>query len=112
VDWCGVVSGRVEDKFAGAGLSPAPALKVGCPIVLECPLNIECRVRHSLSLGSHTMFVAEVLAVQVSSVLLDARGRLCLEKAGLLAFAHGGYFALGRRIGHFGFSVRKRKGRR
>lgn len=108
VDWCGVVSGRSEDKFAGAGLTPAPALKVRPPIVLECPLNIECRVKESLELGSHTMFVAEVVAVQVSSDLVDGKGRLRLEKCGLLAFAHGEYFVLGRRIGKFGFSVRKR----
>jgi len=108
VDWCGVVSGRSEDKFAGAGLTPAPALKVHPPIVLECPLNIECRVKESLELGSHTMFVAEVVAVQVSSDLVDGKGRLRLEKCGLLAFAHGEYFVLGRRIGKFGFSVRKR----
>lgn len=111
VDWCGVVSGRNEEKFAGAGLTPAPALKVGCPIVLECPLNIECRVRESLKLGSHTMFVAEVLAVQVSAALIDAKGRLRLEQGGLIAFAHGQYFALGRCIGRFGFSVQKRKSR-
>jgi flavin reductase (DIM6/NTAB) family NADH-FMN oxidoreductase RutF len=109
VDWCGVVSGRSEEKFAGAGLTPAAALKVQCPIVLECPLNIECRVRESLTLGSHTMFVAEVVAVQVSSALIDARGGLHLEKGGLLAFAHGRYFALGRCVGRFGFSVQKRK---
>lgn len=108
VDWCGVVSGRNEDKFAGAGLTPAPALKVRPPIVLECPLNIECRVKESLALGSHTMFVAEVAAVQVSADLLDDKGRLRLDKCGLLAFAHGEYFVLGRRIGKFGFSVRKR----
>jgi flavin reductase (DIM6/NTAB) family NADH-FMN oxidoreductase RutF len=66
-------------------------------------------VRESLSLGSHTLFVAEVIAVQVSSALIDAGGRLRLEKGGLLAFAHGQYFALGRCIGRFGFSVRKRK---
>jgi len=108
VDWCGVVSGRSEDKFAGAGLTPAAALKVRPPIVLECPLNIECRVRESLEQGSHTMFVAEVVAVQVSSDLVDGKGRLRLEKCGLLAFAHGEYFVLGRRIGKFGFSVRKR----
>ena len=108
VDWCGVVSGRSVEKFTGAGLTPAPALKVDCPIVLECPLNIECRVRKTLELGSHTLFVAEVVAVQVSSALIDARGRLRLEKGGLLAFAHGEYFALGRRLGRFGFSVRKR----
>ena len=108
VDWCGVVSGRSEDKFAGAGLTPAPALKVRPPIVLECPLNIECRVKESLELGSHTMFVAEVVAVQVSADLVDGKGRLRLEKCGLLAFAHGEYFVLGHRIGKFGFSVRKR----
>ena len=108
VDWCGVVSGRSEDKFAGAGLTPAPALKVRPPIVLECPLNIECRVKESMELGSHTMFVAEVVAVQVSSDLVDGKGRLRLEKSGLLAFAHGEYFVLGRRIGRFGFYVRKR----
>jgi flavin reductase (DIM6/NTAB) family NADH-FMN oxidoreductase RutF len=111
VDWCGVVSGRSEEKFSGAGLTPAPAVKVSCPIVLECPLNIECRVRESLKLGSHTMFVAEIVAVQVSAALIDAKGRLCLEKGGLIAFAHGQYFALGRCIGRFGFSVQKRKSR-
>ncbi len=111
VDWCGVVSGRSEDKFAGAGLTPAAALKVQCPIVMECPLNIECRVRESLKLGSHTMFVAEVVAVQVTSSLIDTKGRLRLEKGGLLAFAHGQYFALGRCVGRFGFSVQKHKKR-
>lgn len=110
-DWCGIVSGRDTDKFAGAGLTPAPALKVGCPIVRECPLNIECRVRRSLPLGSHTLFLAEVVTVQVSASLVDSKGRLNLQKAGLIAFAHGHYFALSRHIGHFGFSVRKRKKR-
>jgi flavin reductase (DIM6/NTAB) family NADH-FMN oxidoreductase RutF len=109
VDWCGVVSGRDEDKFAGAGLTPAPALKLRPPIVLECPLNIECRVQKSLELGSHTMFVAEVVAVQVSADLMDGKGRFRLEKCGLLAFAHGQYFVLGRRIGRFGYSIRKRR---
>ena len=108
VDWCGMVSGRDEDKFSGAGLTPAPALKVRPPIVRECPLNIECRVQESLELGSHTMFVAEVVAVQVSVDLVDGKGRLRLDKCGLLAFAHGQYFVLGRCIGRFGFSVRKR----
>ena len=108
-DWCGMVSGRNVDKFSKTGLTPAPAVKVQCPIVLECPLNIECRVNEALRLGSHTMFAAEVLAVQVTSSLLNSKGRLCLEKAGLLAFAHGQYFALGRIIGRFGFSVKKRR---
>jgi len=110
VDWCGVVSGRDKDKFAAVGLTPAPALKTGCPIVAECPVNIECRVKRSLPLGSHTLFLAEVVAVQVSSALIDPKGKLCLEKGGLLAFAHGQYFGLGRCIGRFGFSIRRRKG--
>lgn len=110
-DWCGVVSGRDVDKFAGAGLTPAPGLKVACPVVTECPLNIECRVRKSLELGSHTLFLAEVVAVQVSTGLVDSRGRLDLQRSGLMAFAHGHYFALGRHLGHFGFSVRKRRKR-
>jgi len=107
VDWCGTVSGRNVDKFADTGLTPAKALKVRCPIITECLLNIECRVQKFLKLGSHTMFVAEVVAVQVSSTLLDTKGRLRLDKGGLLAFAHGQYFELGRCLGHFGFSVRK-----
>jgi len=110
-DWCGMVSGRSVDKFTATGLTPAPALKLRCPIVLQCPLNIECRIRQSLLLGSHTMFVAEVIAVQVSATLVDAKGRLRLEKGGLIAFAHGQYFALGRCLGRFGFSVRKRTGK-
>lgn len=110
-DWCGVVSGRDVDKFAGAGLTPAAGLKIACPVVMECPLNVECRVRRSLELGSHTLFLAEVVAVQVSAGLVDSRGRLDLQRAGLIAFAHGHYFALGRHVGHFGFSVRKRRKR-
>jgi flavin reductase (DIM6/NTAB) family NADH-FMN oxidoreductase RutF len=109
VDWCGVVSGRDGDKFAGAHLTPAPALKVHPPIVRECPLNIECLVRQSLALGTHTMFLAEVVAVQVSADLVDSKGRFRPDICGLLAFANGQYFALGHRIGHFGFSVRKRR---
>jgi flavin reductase (DIM6/NTAB) family NADH-FMN oxidoreductase RutF len=108
-DWCGMKSGRHVEKFAETGLTPGPALKVKCPIVLECPLNLECRVQQTLNLGSHTMFLAEVVAVQVTSSLLDAKGKLRLEKAGLLAFAVGQYFALGRSLGHFGFSVKKAK---
>jgi flavin reductase (DIM6/NTAB) family NADH-FMN oxidoreductase RutF len=109
VDWCGMVSGRTTDKFTAAKLTPAAARTVSCPIVVECPLNIECRVRTHMALGSHTLFLAEVLAVQVDAALVDARGRLCLERAGLLAFGHGEYFALGRSLGRFGFSVRRRR---
>lgn len=109
-DWCGMVSGKNTDKFAKCGLTAAPALKVKCPIVAECPINIECKVQESLKLGTHTMFVAEVIAVQISDHLLDGKGRFGLEKADLLAFGHGQYFALGREVGRFGFSVRRKKG--
>jgi flavin reductase (DIM6/NTAB) family NADH-FMN oxidoreductase RutF len=77
-DWCGMVSGRNVDKFNNTGLTPVPAVNVQCQIVLECPLNIECRVQEALKLGSHTMFAAQVVAVQVTSSLLNAKGRLCL----------------------------------
>ncbi len=108
-DWCGVVSGRDHDKFEKTGLTPSPGLKTGCPIVLECPVNMECRIVQTLELGSHTMFIAEIVAVQVSAELIDAGGKLLLEKAGLIAYVHGAYFSLGRYLGHFGFSVRKKK---
>jgi len=109
VDWCGVVSGRDTDKFAGAELTPGAAQVVGCPIVQECPVNIECRTRQTLALGTHTLFLAEIVAVQVSAELLDESGRLMLERAELLAFAHGDYYALGKYVGHFGWSVAKRQ---
>lgn len=108
-DWCGMVSGQKVDKFAEAGLTPAAALAVECPIILECPVNIECRVRQELPLGSHTMFVAEVLAVQVSADLIDDKGKFRLDRANPLAYGLGHYYALGAQIDHFGFSIRKRK---
>jgi flavin reductase (DIM6/NTAB) family NADH-FMN oxidoreductase RutF len=112
-DWCGVISGRDMDKFAATGLIPGPALKLNCPIVVDCPINIECRVCQSLRLGSHTLFLAEVAAVQVRSDIIETSGRLAIERAGLIAFAHGHYFSLGQHLGHFGYSVRKpQKGKR
>ena len=87
-----------------------PATAVRPPIVQEAPLSLECRVVRTLELGSHTLFLAEIAAVQVTKSLVDAKGRLCLEKAGLLAYAHGHYFSLGQCLGHFGFSVRKKPG--
>ena len=111
-DTCGVVSGRDVDKFEKTGLTPIPASRVAAPIIQECPLALECRVRRTIELGTHTMFVAEIVAVQVSESLMTQGGRLALEKAGLAAFAHGGYYALGRKLGHFGFSVRKKAGKK
>ncbi|MDA8165124.1 MAG: flavin reductase family protein [Desulfobacteraceae bacterium] len=111
VDWCGMVSGSRVDKFAETGLTPAPALQVACPIILECPINIECRVQQLLPLGTHTLLLAEIVAVQVTSAFLDSRGKFRLDRAGLLAYGLGQYFALGPEIGRFGFSVRKPKRR-
>lgn len=109
VDWCGMVSGRDVNKFERTRLTPAEALKVDCPIVLECPINIECRVQKFIKLGTHNMFLGEVIAVQVSSELLDSKGKFRLDKSNLLAFGLGEYFKMGPRVGKFGFSVRKRK---
>ncbi len=106
-DWCGVVSGRDEDKFSKTGLTPGKSLIVRPPIVQECPLNIECKVRKTVPLGSHVMFVAEVVAVQASKALMMDSNRLALEHAGLITYAHGHYYSLGHQIDHFGFSVRK-----
>jgi len=107
-DWCGMVSGGKVDKFAESGLTAAPAILLGCPIIQECPVNIECRVSQRLELGSHDLFLAEVVAVQVSSHLLDEQGKFRIEKAGLIAYGLGHYFSLGPAIDHFGFSIRKK----
>lgn len=108
-DWCGVRSGRDYDKFREMGLTPAPALQIAAPIVAESPVSIECRVKQIIPLGTHDMFLAEVVAVQVDEAFIDpATGRFDLERARPLVYAHGGYFALGEAIGHFGWSVRKK----
>ncbi len=109
IDWCGVVSGRDHDKFAETGLTALPCSKITAPAVAESPLTLECKIRQQLELGSHTMFLAEIAAVQAEESLFDENGKFQLEKAGLLAYAHGHYYALGREIGHFGFSVRKKE---
>ena len=108
-DWCGVRSGRDYDKFREMGLTPGKALKVAVPIVEESPVSIECRVRQVLELGTHDMFLAEVVAVQVDADYIDpATGRFCLERACPIVYSHGEYFALGEALGHFGWSVRKK----
>lgn len=111
-DWCGVRSGRDFDKFREAGLTPQPAAQVAAPIVAESPVNIECRVKQILPLGSHDLFLAEVVHVQVDAELLDpATGRFCLERAEPIVYSHGEYFALGEALGHFGWSVRRKRKR-
>lgn len=106
-DLCGMKSGRDTDKFALAELSRAAGEVVSAPLVAECPLNLECKVKKTVKLGSHDLFIAEIVAVHVAPELLDRRGKLCLEQARLLAYAHGEYYGLGKRVGFFGFSVKR-----
>ena len=107
-DWCGVRSGRDCDKFAEMGLTPGRGAVVAAPTVEEAPISIECRVRQVLPLGSHDMFLAEVVNVQADERYLDAGGRLDFERARPLVYSHGEYFGLGGAIGRFGWSVRKK----
>ena len=109
VDWCGVKSGRDVDKFEAMKLTAAPASQVSCPLVAESPVNLECKVFDVIPLGSHDLFLADVVAVDAAQDLLDETGKLHLERAGLLAYAHGSYYALGKQLGTFGWTVRKKK---
>lgn len=106
-DFCGVRSGREVDKFAACGLTPVAGFSVQAPLIAQCPVNLECRVTDIVEMGSHDMFLADILSVAVDASLVDAAGRLCMEKAGLLAYVHGSYHTLGKKIGQFGFSVKK-----
>lgn len=108
VDTVGVKSGRDIDKFALTGLTQEPCSKVSAPQIKECPISMECKVMEVRSFGTHDMFLAEVVAVNVDEAYIDEQGALNLEKAGLLAYAHGFYYTLGRQIGKFGFSVEKK----
>lgn len=108
-DYCGVKSGKDIDKFAMPGVTKEQATKVSVPVIKESPINIECRVEQIIQLGTHDMFMAKILAVLADESLLDNEGVFHMEKAGLVATSHGKYFALGRQIGSFGYSVRKKK---
>lgn len=112
VDTVGVKSGRDIDKFALTGLTAEPSSKIKTPQIAECPVSIECKVLETRSFGTHDMFLAEVVAVNVDDKYINKDGALDLEKAGLLAYAHGFYYTLGRKIGKFGFSVEKKKTRK
>ena len=108
-DYCGIYTGAKVNKFEKCGLTKAEASQVSVPLIEECPLALECRVTDIIPLGSHHMFLADILAVDVDDSLLDKDGKLHLERAGLAAFAHGEYFEIGKKVGNFGFSVKKKK---
>lgn len=107
-DLCGTLTGAKVDKFQKCRLTRQFVEEVSAPLIAECPVSLCCRVSDVVSLGSHDMFLADIAAVYVNSDLLDAKGKLHVERAGLCAYAHGDYFALGKKIGSFGFSVRKK----
>ena len=108
-DFCGVKSGRDVDKFKAAKLTQEKASIVNVPLIAESPVNIECVVNNTIELGTHVLFIAEIVAVNIDEKLLDENGKLCLEKADLICYSHGEYWSLGESLGYFGFSVTKRK---
>lgn len=108
-DYCGVKSGRDINKFEAMNLTPEKASIVSVPIIKECPVNLECVVKQIIELGSHDMFLAEVVATNVEEALLDENGKLDLHKADLICYSHGEYYSLAKSLGFFGYSVAKRK---
>ena len=110
-DYCGVRSGRDVDKFKETGLSAAPAAYVRAPLIVQSPVNMECRVKEILHLGSHDMFLSEVLGVKEKKKYLENNGKFDLSRAEPVVYSHGEYYRLGELLGSFGYSVKK-KGKR
>lgn len=108
-DLCGVKSGRDNDKFSLAGLTAEAASNVSVPLIKECPVNIECKVKDVIPLGSHDMFIAEIVAVNVEESLIDEKGKMDMGKADLICYSHGEYWSLEKSLGYFGYSVTKKK---
>ena len=108
-DYCGVKSGRDVDKFKEMKLTPIPAKEVSAPLLLESPVNIECKVKEIIKLGTHDMFLAEVVAVHADEAYMDEKGKFSLSQAKPMVYSHGTYFSLGKELGSFGYSVRKKK---
>ena len=108
-DWCGVRSGRDYNKFAEMNLTPMKGVKVDAPYLNEAPMSIECRVKQIIHLGTHDMFIADVMNVLADKRFIDPQtGEFDLKKANLIAYSHGEYFKLGEKIGNFGWSVKKK----
>lgn len=108
-DFCGVRSGRDMDKAAKCGLHLEDASSVSAPIISESPLSLECRVKEICPLGSHDMFIADIVAINADERYIDSKGKINLQQAGLMAYSHGEYFSLGRKLGEFGYSVAKKQ---
>ncbi len=108
-DWCGVKSGAKVDKFKEMKLTKQKANFVKCPLIEESPVSIECKVIEIKELGSHHMFVAEVLSIDADEKYIDEKGAFDISKCNLIAYANGGYYELGKKLGKFGYSVEKKK---
>lgn len=108
-DFCGVRSGKEVNKFEQTHLTPIKGSKIGTPLIKESPVSIECKIRDMKTLGSHTMFIAEVMAVQVEDYFLDENGKFELSRAKPIVYSHGEYYSMGKCLGTFGYSVKKRK---
>ncbi len=109
-DWCGVKSGRDHDKFKESGLTALPATVVKCPIVAEAPISIECKVIEIKELGSHDMFIANVVNIIADDRFIDPEtGAMSLALSEIIAYSHGNYYEMGKKIGKFGWSVMKEK---
>ncbi len=109
IDYCGVKSGRDENKFEKTGLGIQKVKGYKCPMLEQSPVSLACRVTEIIELGTHDMFLADITDVYVAEELMDEKGKLNLAKAKLCSYVHGEYFQLGKRVGTFGFSVKKRK---
>ncbi len=108
-DYCGMKSGEKVNKIEKCHLELAEGTSVRAPVLAQCPVSLECKVCDVRHLGTHTMFLADITAVQIDDRYIDSKGKFNLQQAGLLAYAHGEYFALGRKCGDFGFSVKKKQ---
>lgn len=107
-DFCGVKSGRDIDKFKHLDLTAIPSSFTNTPMIAESPVNIECKITQVIELGSHDMFLAEVLGITIEESLIDATGKFRLDLAEPIAYCHGAYYALGEQLGTFGYSIRKK----
>ena len=108
-DWCGVKTGAKVDKFKEMKLHKEKANFVKCPMIKESPVSVECKVKEIKELGSHTMFIAEVVAINADDKYIDDKGAFDISKCNLISYANGGYYSMGKKVGKFGFSVKKKK---
>ncbi len=109
VDYVGIYTGAKVDKFKKCGLTKKRSEKVAPPTIAECPVALECRVCDVIPMGTHDVFIADILSVSCDESIIDESGKMCFERADLLAYAHGEYYSLGERLGRFGFSTDKEK---